>query len=153
MRTTTPTMPPMADPIEFAIAIDIDAPVARVWGVMEDVERWHEWTPSVTSIKLAGKPLARGSRAVIRQPGFPPARWKVTSLEPLRGFTWTNGFPGLRVSAHHTVEPLGNGTRASLRLRYEGPLGRLLARMTRDITKRYLEFEAVGLKKRSELRG
>jgi hypothetical protein len=32
------------------------------------------------------------------------------------------------------------------------PIGRLLARMTRDITDRYLGYEAAGLKKRSEER-
>jgi hypothetical protein len=138
--------------VEFTIGVDIDAPPERVWAVMSDVERWHEWTPSVTRIKLLDKPFAVGSRALIRQPKFPPALWKVSSLEPVRGFTWTNGLPGLRVFAHHSVEASDRGTRAALRLRYEGPLGRLLARMTTGITNKYLEYEANGLKARSEMK-
>ena len=35
----------------FNIAADIGAPPSRVWDVMVDVERWHEWTQSITSIK------------------------------------------------------------------------------------------------------
>ena len=40
--------------------------------------------------------------------------------------------------------------RATLRLTYEGALARLMGRMTRGITNRYLEMEASGLKRRSE---
>ena len=65
---------------------------------MADGERWHEWTPSVRSIRFLDKgPLALGTRALIRQPRFPPAVWQVTALEPGKSFTWRSGAPGLRV--------------------------------------------------------
>ena len=136
--------------MEFQISVDIGAPPDVVWAVMEDGERWHEWTPSVRSIRILDKPLRVGSRALIRQPRFPPAMWTVIALEPGRGFTWKSGLPGMWVHAHHTVEPIAAGTRATLRLSYEGALARLVGRLTRGITNRYLEFEARGLKKRSE---
>jgi hypothetical protein len=136
--------------VEFHISVEIAAPPEIVWPIMEDGERWHEWTPSVRSIRLLDKPLRVGSRAVIRQPRFPPALWTVTALEPGRGFTWKSGLPGMWVHAHHTVEPIAGGTRATLRLVYEGALARLVGRLTRGITNRYLEYEASGLKTRSE---
>jgi uncharacterized protein YndB with AHSA1/START domain len=139
------------DESEFRIAVDIAAPPDIVWQVMRDAERWHEWTASVTSIRVLGnQPLAVGTRAVIRQPRFPPAVWKVTELEPGHSFTWKSGFPGSWVYATHTVNPTNAGSHVTLRLRYEGAIGRLLARMTRDITNRYLAMEAAGLKRRSE---
>jgi uncharacterized membrane protein len=135
----------------FETSIDIAAPADVVWSVMSDAERWHEWTPSVTSIRLLdGRPLRVGHRALIRQPKFPPALWKVTALDDGRSFTWKSGAPLMRVFARHSVEPTPQGCRATLRLDYSGPLGRLLARMTRDITNRYLHLEASGLKRRSE---
>ena len=135
----------------FAISIDIAAPPERVWEVIRDVEHWHEWTPSVTSIKrLDGGPLGVGSRILIRQPRFPPAMWKITGFDPGRGFTSTSGAPGLRVFAHHHVEKTTMGSRATLALDYHGFIGNLLARMTRDITERYIGYEARGLKARSE---
>jgi hypothetical protein len=61
-----------------------------------------------------------------------------------------NTAPGLRVTAHHRVDPADGGSRATLSLEYQGILGGLLARLTKDITGRYLAFEASGLKARSE---
>ena len=136
--------------MDFERSIDIAAPPDTVWSVMADAERWHEWTPSVRSIRLLDRPLKVGSRALIRQPKFPPAMWKVVALEPGRSFTWVTGAPGLKAFGQHSVEPSGTGSRATLRLHYEGALGRLLARLTRGITNRYLDFEATGLKRRSE---
>jgi hypothetical protein len=139
--------------MDFDISIDIAAKPDVVWAVMSDVERWHEWTESVRSITLLDKgPLKIGSRALIRQPRFPPAMWKVSALEPGRSFTWTTGAPGMWVYGTHSVAPASGGSRANLHLHYEGIVGRLLASLTRDITNRYLGYEAAGLKKRSEQR-
>ena len=54
------------------------------------------------------------------------------------------------VHANHSVTPLRGRTRAVLSLDYEGVIGKLLGRLTRGITDRYLELEAAGLKYRSE---
>ena len=40
--------------VEFRTSVDIATPSEVVWAVMSDVERWHEWTPSVRSIRLVG---------------------------------------------------------------------------------------------------
>jgi hypothetical protein len=135
----------------FSTSVDICVPPERVWSVMSDVERWHEWTPTVRSVRLRDSPpLRMGSRAVIRQPGFPPAFWKVTVLEPGRGFTWVSRGPGFLVTARHVVEPVTGGSRATLSLRFTGPMGPLFGRLTRNINERYLGLEAAGLKRRSE---
>jgi uncharacterized membrane protein len=135
----------------FSLTIDIAAPAERVWQVMSDIDRWHEWTPSITSIRRLGdRPLAVGTRAIVRQPKFPPALWKVTAVEPGKSFTWVSVAPGMRVVGHHQVEWAGSGSRATLTLTYYGMIGRLFARLTREITERYIAFEAKGLKARSE---
>lgn len=134
----------------FEITTDIAAPAARTWIVMSDPARWHEWTPSITSVRLFGGRLVPGARALTRQPGLPPAFWKVTAVVPGRSFTWESVAPGLRVVAHHQVDPAGAGSRATLRIEMHGPLGGLWGRMSRAITDRYLAMEAAGLKARSE---
>lgn len=141
----------MATEPRFSVSIDINAPAERVFDVMTDVERWHEWTPSVTSVKLQQPaPLAVGGRALIRQPKFPPALWTINAIEPGRSFKWINRAPGLLVTAHHGATPTPTGSRATLSLAYEGIFGGLLAWMTEGITKRYLDMEARGLKARAE---
>ena len=135
----------------FSISTDIAAPAARVWRVMSDVERWHEWTPSVTRVKRFTRgPLGVGDRAIVRQPKLPPALWRVSDLQAGRAFTWISAAPGVRVIGRHSVEPAPSGSRATLSVEYRGALSGLFARMTRRITERYLAFEAAGLRQRSE---
>ena len=134
----------------FSKSVDINALPERVWKIMSDVERWSEWTASVISIRrLDSGPLKIGSRALIRQPKLPPAMWKVVELEA-QSFTWISWAPGVRVVAKHGVQASGQGTHATLWLRYEGLLGGLLSWLTLGVNERYLNMEAQGLKRRSE---
>ena len=136
----------------FQIHVDIQAPPDLVWSVMRDVERWPEWAPTVTKVRLTRcGPIAPGCRAIVHQPKLPPALWRVTELDDARrSFTWTSGGPGLRVIARHGVEVSGAGSRAMLSIRFDGLLGGLLGRALRDLNHRYLAMEAAGLKRRSE---
>jgi len=137
---------------DFQIDVQIEAPPDVVWAVMRDVERWQDWTPTVTSVRLldAG-PLRVGTRAIVRQPKLPPAKWRVTELdEGGRNFTWVSWAPGVCVTAQHWVEASGTGSRATLSLRFSGVLAPLLARITRSLNYRYLALEAKGLKQRCE---
>jgi uncharacterized protein YndB with AHSA1/START domain len=137
---------------DFGIAIEIAASPARVWAVMRDVERWPEWTASVTRVeRLTPGPFAPGSRVRVLQPKLPPTIWTVTEVDDAaRYFTWIAGAPGMRVVARHSVEATATGSRGALSLRYSGLFGPLLARLTRDLNHRYLALEANGLKSRSE---
>ena len=138
--------------MDFSISVDIDAPPDRVWAVMSDIEKWHEWTPSVRSItKRDHGPLRAGSRAWVRQPKFPPAHWTVTEVGERR-FTWVSRAPGMVVTARHSVTPIGTGSRATLSLNFAGIFGPFFGRLTRDINNRYLAMEAAGLKRRTEER-
>ena len=56
----------------------------------------------------------------------------------------------MRAAGHHRVEPITNGSRATLSVTYEGLLGGLVSALMARTTERFLSLEAVGLKKRSE---
>jgi hypothetical protein len=59
--------------LDFGIHVEIKAPAERVWAVMRDIERWPEWTPTVTKIgRIGDGALAVESRAVIWQPKLRP---------------------------------------------------------------------------------
>ena len=136
---------------QFSIQVDIAAPPSAVLAVMMDVERWHEWTSTIRSIRLLdGSPLHVGSRALIRQPKLLPAKWRVVAIEPGRGFTWITRNPGSTITANHFVDPIPAGSRATLSLNFDGLFGGVIARLTRKINEEYLQIEAAGLKQRSE---
>ncbi|HET6763040.1 MAG TPA: SRPBCC family protein [Longimicrobiaceae bacterium] len=135
----------------FSVSVAIQAPAARVWEVMTAVERWPEWTASVTSVRrITAGPFAMGSRVVIKQPGFPHALWKVVEMRPGERFAWRSIGPGFSVLGHHAVAPGEGGCTATLSLEFRGPLGGWFGRLTRKVNERYLGMEAAGLKRRSE---
>lgn len=139
--------------MRFEASIDIAAPPERVFAVYSDVERWPEWTASVTSVeRLDEGPLRVGSRARIRQPRLPVAVWEVTGLVPDRSFTWVARGPGIVTTGSHMVTPQEGGDQvtATASLEQAGLLGPLMGRLTKRLTDEYLETEVRSLKSRCE---
>ena len=133
-------------------SVEIDAPPRLVWEVFSDVERWPEWTASVTSLSgLDGPGLAVGKRFAIKQPRMSKLVWRVTEVDPGRSWTWVQRAPGATASARHDViaQP-GGGTLVRQRIDQSGAFGALVGRLMASMTKRYLKLEAQGLKARSE---
>jgi uncharacterized protein YndB with AHSA1/START domain len=136
----------------YRTAIDIDAPLERVWEVLVDVERWPDWSPSMTSVERLEPGMFRpGSTARIKQPRLPLAVWRVTELVPQRSFTWSTHSRGVTTVARHTVSAREEGgTRALGEVDQYGPLALLAKVFFSRMTKRYLKQEALGLKGRCE---
>ena len=135
-------------------SVEIDASAPLVWDVFSDVERWPEWTASVTRIiALDGPGLAVGKRFEIKQPRMPKLVWQVTEILPGASWTWVQRSPGGSTLARHDVVAAADSrTLVRQRLDQRGPAGALVGRLMHGMTKRYLELEAQGLKKRSEQR-
>jgi uncharacterized protein YndB with AHSA1/START domain len=133
-------------------SIDIDAPPSVVWSVLSDVERWPEWTASVSSMQRSRTgPLAVGERVVVSQPRLPTLTYTVTAVEAGRSFTWEAGSGVSRGVGEHVLTPrVDGGCTATLRLTQRGPGARLVGVVLDRITRRYLRMEAEGLKARSE---
>jgi uncharacterized membrane protein len=137
-------------PIERTI--EIAAPPGRVWNVMIDVQRWPEWTPTVTSVeRLDAGPLKVGSRVRIRQPRLPAAVWTVTARDTGRYFEWQNAAPGVKSAAGHRVEAVGSrATRVTLTFGWTGWLASLIRLLYGRLARRYVQTEAESLKRRCE---
>jgi len=132
-------------------AVYIDAPPKKVFAVLCDVERWPEWTPTMTSVqRLEGGPFAIGSSAQVRQPKLRTAVWRVTEFQDGRNFTWTTRSPGLRMTAGHLIEPQGTGSRVELTFEVSGVIAPLVSRLYGGLIERYVTTESLGLKERSE---
>jgi hypothetical protein len=143
--------------MELARAIEIAAEPAVVWSVWTDLEHWPRWTPSVARIERLtpiapgdSKGIAVGLRVRIHQPRFPAAVWRVAEVNDGRSFVWVSTSIGARITAHHRIEALATGSRVSMGLAFEGAIARLIGWLSRDLTLRYLQYEAEGLKARCE---
>lgn len=133
----------------FETTRHIDAPPQRVWGVLFDVTRWPQWTPTIDSVeRLEDGPFQVGSRAKVRQPKLPQAVWEVTEVVAGRSFTWEATGPGMRTIARHEVVPDATGSVVTLSIQQTGPMGAVAALVWRRLTQRYIDLEAESLDKR-----
>jgi uncharacterized membrane protein len=103
----------------------IDAPPDKVYDAFVDLSRWLEWNPHFRQVQpLSEGPLAEGSRARIALKLSPFATlWEVTEINSGRSFAWaSSSIPGIRLVFDHVAESADGGTRATLRIDFEGPL-------------------------------
>jgi uncharacterized membrane protein len=133
------------------VSVIIDAPPEKVFGVLCEVERWPEWTPTMISVRrLDSGPFAVGSSARVHQPKLRPSVWKVTELEDNRNFTWVTSAPGLRMKAGHAVRPQGAGSQVELSFEMSGFMAPLVSRLYGGLIEEYVTTESRKLKARSE---
>src|SRR5215470_6436140 len=130
--------------LAYESTVTISAAPDRIWPVLADVERWHEWTPTITRVEpLDSTPFGVGARYKVSQPKLRPAVWVVTEARPSAGFTWVSTNPGLRVVAEHLIHSqTGNESRVVLRVTFSGLLGAIVGRLSRRLTEDYLAKEA-----------
>jgi len=129
----------------------IDAPPDNIWAVMIDVERWSEWTPSVTRLeKLDAGELHVGQRVRIEQPKLPKMTWEVTEVDPGRSFSWSTSRPGVTTVGTHEVAVDGSGSEIRLTIEYRGLLAPVVHLLAGRRTHQYMEQEARGLRQRAE---
>jgi uncharacterized membrane protein len=134
--------------------IEIEAPPARVWQVMSDVERWPDWTTSMESVEKPDRPLGPGARVAVKPRGVGRSTWTVTSWRPGEGFVWETRVRGSRTLGNHEIMPNGEGrSRARLTVEIPGSFGTLFRPLLSRGIEGNLELEAEGLKRRSEQAG
>lgn len=131
--------------------IHIEAPTEVVWAVTEDIERWPEWTPTVTAARrLDDGPFGIGSRVRIKQPAQPESEWTVTEYVRGERFTWQSRRRGLRMAASHRIWKDESGTFNTLRIEASGIVTALFWPVLRVAVRRALVAENRGLKARCE---
>lgn len=135
------------------VVIEINAAAERIWAALADVEDWPKWTPTMTSVtRLDHEPFGVGSRARITQPRLGTTTWTVTEFTPRRSFVWEAKRPGLSLVAGHRLSSGSDGgVSLTLTLELNGPLGRLLEPLTARTTRRYVQLEAEGHKRKAEM--
>lgn len=134
------------------IVRNIHARIDDVWTKLIDVERWPDWTESMTSVqRLDEGPFGLGSRAKVRQPRLIAQTWRVTEFAGPSEFTWEAHGPGITTVAGHRLQSEADGvTSLTLTAEQHGPLAVLLRPVISGLVERYITMEAEGLKQACE---
>jgi uncharacterized protein YndB with AHSA1/START domain len=91
--------------------IDIEAPVAEVWGLVSDLSRMPQWSPQCRVMKVLG-PVREGARTLnLNRRGrmFWPTTCTITEVDPQRKITFKVAANGTEWS--YELEPIEGGTR------------------------------------------
>lgn len=135
----------------YEISLDIDAPAERVWAVLSDVAAWPELTPSIDAVEvLDANALVEGYRFALQQPKLRRAIWTITGVRDGRSFRWKSVSAGVTTHADHEITDTDGGARFVLSVRQTGLLAGLVGLLMGSTTRRYIAFEADGIKRRSE---
>jgi len=146
-------------------SIEIAASPELIWSTLSDVERWPEWTPSVSEVeRLDSGDFGAGSRARVKQPEMPRLVWEVTEYVPGEVFSWASKAPGVTTTGGHRLaadpsaragggDVPGDRVTVTLTLDQEGFLAPVVWRLTGSRSRRYVRMEADGLKRRCESSG
>jgi uncharacterized membrane protein len=125
-----------------------------VWRILEDVESWPQWTPTVLKVKPLGNGGLRvGAKYLVTQPKLRPAIYEITDCIPGRAFTWAQRMPGAALIADHRIIPNGSDTEVELSFRSEGLLANVVAKFFSKIISEYVATEARSLKARCDATG
>jgi uncharacterized protein YndB with AHSA1/START domain len=132
--------------------IDIKAPRAKVWAALVDIHNWPLWSESMTKIERLGDgPFGMGSQVRITQPKLPVLVWHVVEFEPGAAFAWQATSRGVTTLASHRVaETADSQSTVTLAIKQTGPLASLAGLALGNVTRRYVEMEAEGLKRYCE---
>lgn len=132
----------------------IDAAIDVVWALTEDVERWPDTTPTMTSVeRLDEGPLAVGSQARIKQPGQRARVWTVTRFEQGRLFAWSTSALGTHMEGSHHLSEDGTGCVNRLELEITGGTAGLVGRLFGRQLLKAITTENEGFKQAAESRG
>jgi len=136
--------------MHFETTIEINAPLDKVWATLFDVERWPEWTASMSEVqRLEDKELIVGSKVRIKQPKMPSLVWEITELDRGRSFTWRSSSPGIMTIGTHHLEPLAEaGTAVTLGIHLSGAFAPIGGLFMSGRIRQYVQMEADGLKER-----
>ena len=129
----------------------IKAPIETVWALVQDVERWPSFLPTMSRIEIeGGGELELGSRVHIKQPLQPVHVWTVLSMEEPALFRWRTGRGWIALIATHLLEPCQEGTKQTLILELEGRFALPIAIFGGWLLQLALWYENTCFRKRAE---
>lgn len=104
--------------MKFESSVDINAPADKIWAVVDRLEEWHQWMPSIKRIeRLSAEPLTVGSQLFVTAK---VSRFTVkllmtiTKFVPERIVVLQGKALGTGLTRFYILEPANGKTRATV---------------------------------------
>jgi carbon monoxide dehydrogenase subunit G len=118
--------------MRFENSIEINAPVKKVWALIDKLEEWPQWMPSIKKIeKVSQGPLTVGSQFSVtaRVSGLiVTLLMTITKFVPERNVVLQGKALGTNLTRFYTLEPVNGKTRVTLGGNVSGALAWLARR-------------------------
>lgn len=134
----------------YGTRIVIDRSRDEVWKVLSALEKWPQWTPTMTSVRhMSGSGV--GAVYEVRQPGLPKSHLTITDWNEGQSFTWVAREKPSSTVADHVLTTIDeNHTEATLTISMSGPMVALVWMLWGRKIRRFVDTEAASLKSRVE---
>ena len=104
--------------MRFESSIDIDAPVTKVWALVDKLEEWPQWMPSIKRIdKISEGPLAVGSQLSVTAKVnglIVKLLMMITNFVPERNVVLEGKALGTKLTRFYTLEPVNGKTKVTI---------------------------------------
>ena len=104
--------------MRFQSSVEINASIEKVWALIDDLEQWHKWMPSIHKIERVSEgPLDVGSRlSVTARVSRLKVRllMEITEFVPKRSAVMEGKALGTRLIRFYGFEPLNGRTRVTI---------------------------------------
>ena len=104
--------------MRFESSVNINAPAEKVWSLIDRLEEWPQWMPSIEKIeRVSDGPLTVGSQlSVTAKVSGLPVRLLMTITEfvPERTVVMRGRALGTNLTRFYTLEPLNGKTRTTV---------------------------------------
>jgi carbon monoxide dehydrogenase subunit G len=118
--------------MRFESSIDINAPVEKVWALIDKLEEWPQWMPSIKKIERVSKgPLTAGSQlSVTAKVSGLTVTLLMTIIEfvPERTVVMQGKALGTNLTRFYTLEPVNGKTKVTIGGEVSGALAWLACR-------------------------
>jgi len=136
--------------MRFESSVDIDAPAGKIWALIDRLEDWPRWMPSIKSIKrISQGPLTVGSRLSVTADvsGIPVTLlMTITQFVPERNVVMVGKALGTKLTRFYKLEPANGNTRITV----GGDVSGALAPVARRGGQRVSDEIVLAVKKRVE---
>ena len=118
--------------MRFESSIEIDAPAEKVWALIDKLEEWPQWMPSIKKIeKVSQGPLSVGSQLSVKAKvsGLPVTLvMTITEFASGRNVVMEGKTLGTKLTRFYTLEPVNGKTKVTIGGDVSGTLAWLACR-------------------------